>query len=88
MPADGPPFISRRKREPLRPPDAPKIGTTYRDWRDFTDRVARPWLDNDGADPKVDAWYRVLMTEADPWYLACALVMADNRIRELEADDE
>lgn len=74
------------KRQPIRPPDAPLLGTIYRDWRDFTERVARPWIDNDGDDPRVDNWYRVLMIEADSWYLACALVMADNRIRELEGE--
>lgn len=74
------------KRKKIRPPDAPKLGATYRDWRDFTNQVARPWLNNDGEDEAIDAWYRVLMMEADPWYLACALVIADNRIRELEGE--
>lgn len=73
-----------RSRPKLRPDGAPALGETYRDWRDFTDRVARPWLDNDGADPKADAWYHTLMMERDPWYLACALVLADNTIRRLE----
>ena len=77
----------KSKREPLRPPDAPKLGTTYRDWRDFTDRVARPLVENDGDDPKVEAWYRMLMIEADPYYLACALVIADNHIKRLSGDD-
>jgi hypothetical protein len=72
------------KRKPMRPADAPRLGTVYRDWRDFTDRVARPWVDNDDDNPQVDSWYRALMAEADPWYLACALVMADNHIRLLE----
>ena len=74
----------RRTRSTLRPEGAPKLGETYRDWRDFTRRVARPWLDNDGADPMADSWYRTLMMERDPWYLACALVIADNTIRRLE----
>lgn len=80
--------MSAAKREPLRPPGAPKLGTTYRDWRDFTDRVARPWVDNDGEDARADNWYRTLMVEADPWYLAVALVIADNHIRRLEESDE
>ena len=71
-------------RSTLRPEGAPKLGEIYRDWRDFTDRVARPWLDNDGADKKADNWFRTLMMERDPWYLACALVIADNTIRRLE----
>lgn len=73
------------KRQPIRPSDAPKLGTTYRDWHDFTDRVARPWLENDGDDPEVDNWYRTLMVEADPYYLACCLVIALNHVRRLEA---
>lgn len=77
----------KRKRESIRPPDAPPLGTTYTDWRDFTNRVARPWVENDGNDAKADHWYYALMTEADPWYLACALVIADNTIRRLEGDD-
>jgi len=77
----------KRKRESIRPPDAPPLGTKYRDWRDFTDRVARPWIENDSQDAKIDAWYSVLMTEADPWYLACALVIADNHIRRLEGEN-
>lgn len=72
------------KRATLRPPDSPRLGTTYRDWRDFTERVARPWVENDGRDPRVDQWHQVLMIEADPYYLACALVIADNHIRRLE----
>ena len=60
------------------------MGSIYTDWRDFTARVARPWVENDGNDPDVDRWYHALMIEADPWYLACALVIADNRISELE----
>lgn len=76
------------RRTRLRPPDAPKLGTTYRDWQDFTDRVARPWLDDDGEDPRVDNWYRTLMIEADPWYLACALVLALDNIRRLERQGE
>ena len=82
--AEGVEEVSPRRTSPLRPEGAPRLGETYRDWRDFTDRVARPWLENDGDDAKVDNWYRTLMMERDPWYLACALVMADNRIRELE----
>lgn len=72
------------KREPLRPPDAPHLGETYRDWRDFTERVARPWIENDGNDARIDNWYRTLMIERDPWYLACALVFADNALRAAE----
>jgi hypothetical protein len=72
------------KRASIRPPEAPRLGTTYRDWRDFTDRVARPWIENDGQDVKIDNWYHTLMIEADPWYLACALVIADSTIRRLE----
>ena len=73
------------RREPIRPEGAPRLGETYVDWRDFTNRVARPWLDNDGEDQKTDAWCHTLMLERDPWYIACALVMADNTIRALEA---
>lgn len=69
----------------VRPPDAPKFGETYRDWQDFTDRVARPLVENDGEDPAVDSWYWKLMLEADPYYLAVCLVVALNRVRELEA---
>jgi hypothetical protein len=72
------------KRKSIRPPDAPTLGTTYTDWRDFTNRVARPWVENDGKDAQVDAWYHTLMIEAEPWYVACALVIADNHIRRLE----
>lgn len=73
------------KRERLRPEGSPALGATYRDWRDFTDRVARPLVENDGDDDRIEKWHRVLMMEADDYYLAVALVMADNRIRELEA---
>lgn len=76
----------KRRATPLRPEGAPRLGETYRDWRDFTDRVARPWVYNDGDDARVDNWYRTLMMERDPWYLAVALVMADNRIKALEAE--
>ena len=76
----------RRSRAPLRPEGAPKLGESYQDWRDFTDRVARPWVENDGYDPQVHAWYHTLMLERDPWYLACALVFADTRIRQLEGE--
>lgn len=72
------------KRGPLRPPDSPHLGTIYRDWQDFTDRVCRPWVEVDGEDPKVDNWHRVLMLEADPYYLAVSLVIALNHVRRLE----
>lgn len=75
------------KRSSIRPEGAPRLGETYRDWRDFTNRVARPWVENDSQDDKVDHWYSALMLEPDPWYIAVALVMADNRIRELEGRD-
>jgi len=75
------------KREKLRPESSPKLGTTYKDWRDFTNQVVRPWIENDGKDPKVDAWHRTLMMEQDEWYLACALYFADNHIRRLEGHD-
>ncbi len=77
-----------RRATPLRPAGAPRLGETYRDWRDFTNRVARPWVENDGDDARVDNWYSTLMMERDPWYIACALVMADNRIRELEGSGD
>ena len=70
-----------RRESKMRPEGAPKLGETYRDWRDFTNRVARPWVEGDCEDPKADAWYRTLFIEREPFYLACALVMADNRIR-------
>ena len=77
-----------RRATPLRPEGAPRLGETYRDWRDFTDRVARPWVENDGDDARVDNWYRTLMAEAEPYYLAVSLVIADNRIKALEAELE
>lgn len=80
--------MSARDRKRLRPEGAPSLGESYRDWRDFTERVARPWIENDGDDAQIDNWYRTLMIEADPWYLACALVFADNRIRALESGGE
>ena len=76
----------KRKRKSLRPEASPHLGETYQDWRDFTNRVARPWVENDGKDQQIEHWHYVLMTEADPWYLACALVIADNHIRRLEGD--
>jgi hypothetical protein len=72
------------KRQPLRPATTPPLGSTYRDWQDFTDQVARPWIENDGEDPQVDAWHLALMLEADPYYLAVSLVIALNHIRRLE----
>jgi len=72
------------KREPLRPPGAPHLGETYRDWRDFTERVAQPWVDGEDLDDRAENWYRALMIEADPYYLAVALVMANNTIQRLE----
>ncbi len=74
------------KKPSIRPDGAPKLDEKYRDWRDFTDRVARPWVENDGDDPKVDAWYTALMIAADPYYLAVSLVIADNTIRRLESE--
>jgi hypothetical protein len=65
----------------MRPLGAPRLDEKYSDWRDFTNRVCRPWVENDGADEKVDAWYHALMCVPDPWYIACALVMADNALR-------
>lgn len=72
-----------RKRARLRPEGAPSLGETYRDWRDFTNRVARPWVESN--DERAGAWFSTLILERDPYYLAIALVMADNRIRELES---
>lgn len=69
----------------MRPPGAPRLGEQFRDWRDFTDRVCRPLIDNDLNDPKAESWYRALFLQMTPDYLATALVMADNRIREYEA---
>ena len=69
----------------MRPPGAPRVGEPFQDWRDFTDRVCRPWIDNDGLDDKAEAWYSTLFLQMTPYYLATALVMADNRIREYEA---
>lgn len=80
--------VLRRPRRLPCPEGSPALGATYRDWRDFTDRVARPLVENDGDDNQVEKWHRVLMMEADDYYLAVALVMADNRIRELEAAAE
>ena len=68
----------------LRPPGAPHLTDRYRDWRDFTDRVCRPWIDNDDLDPKAEAWYSALFATASPYYLATALVMADNALRRYE----
>lgn len=73
-----------KTRKRLRPEGSPSLGETYRNWRDFTDRVARPWVENDGADENVERWHAALMLEPSPYYLAVALVMADNRIRDLE----
>jgi hypothetical protein len=73
--------VAKGKRS-IRPDGAPRVGEVYADWRDFTNRVCRPWVENDGADPAMDAWYAVLMSEPDPWYIACALVMADNALRD------
>jgi len=67
-----------------RPESAPRLGETYRDWRDFTDRVARPWIENDAEDAAVEWWYGVLMREQDVRYIATALVMADNALRAIE----
>jgi hypothetical protein len=75
------------KRATIRPPGAPKLGESYRSWRDFTDRVARPWVEDESGDARIDNWYRALMIEADPYYLAVALVIADNHIRRLEAGE-
>lgn len=72
-----------RKRK--RPEGAPSLTEKYTDWRDFTNRVARPWVESDADDPDVDWWYHGLMLVPDPYYLACALVVADNRIHALEA---
>ena len=76
--------MASRKRAPLRPEGSPRLGETYRDWRDFTNRVARPLVESDCNDPKLEAWHMTLMMEADPYYLAVSLVIADNTIRRLE----
>ena len=75
-----------RRTMPLRPEGSPRLGETYRDWRDFTTRVARPLVEIED-DEQVERWHWTLMQEASPYYLAVALVMADNRIRELEGQD-
>lgn len=72
------------KRKSIRPEGTPHLTEKFKDWRDFTNRVARPWVENDGKDPKKEYWYHSLMLAADPYYLAVSLVIADNRIRELE----
>lgn len=52
----------------------------YRDWRDFTERVARPWVDGDGVDTTLEQVIR----DVGVWYLAVALVMADAALRRME----
>ena len=69
----------------MRPPGAPHLGDKFRDWRNFTDRVCRPWIDNDLNDPKAESWYRALFLQMTPDYLATALVLADNALRRYEA---
>jgi hypothetical protein len=51
----------------------------YSSWRDFTERVCRPWVENDDSDPDdvPEAFAAV-----PPFYLAVGLVMADNALRE------
>ena len=68
----------------IRPEGAPRLTDSYRDWREFVELVCRPWIDNDLDDEQAENWYRTLFKTASDEYLAAALVMADNRIRELE----
>ena len=55
----------------------------YTDWRDFTNKACRPWVDSDGDDRMAEG----LISEVGLWYMAAALVMADNALREWEAGE-
>lgn len=75
--------MPRKPRESLRPAGAPRLGESFHNWRDFTERVCRPWMED--CDAKTDAWYRALFLQMTPEYLAAALVMADNALDDLAA---
>jgi hypothetical protein len=75
--------MTRRNRKPLRPEGSPRLGETFTGWRDFTNRVARPLVECED-DEQIGRWHTTLMAGADVYYLAVALVMADNRIRAYE----
>jgi hypothetical protein len=60
----------------------------YANWREFTDQVARPWVENDADNPEADQHFAALFAETDPYYLAVALVMADARVKAMEYEAE
>jgi hypothetical protein len=63
----------------------PQLPLQYTDWRDFTNRVCRPWIDNDGLDDVAEAQYAALFAAMPDYYLAAAFVLADNALRRLES---
>lgn len=57
----------------------------FRDWHDFTDRVCRPIVADETSEAELQA-AMVLYRKANPHFIAVSLVMALNRIRQLEAE--
>jgi len=57
----------------------------FRDWRDFTEQVCRPLVEADGDDDKVEQVAMALYRKVSPYFICVSLVMALNRINELEA---
>jgi hypothetical protein len=58
----------------------------FGDWRDFTEQVCRPLVEADGDDDKAEQAAMALYRKASPYYICVSLVMALNRINDLEHD--
>jgi hypothetical protein len=59
----------------------------YKDWRDFTNKVCRPWVEAEHADDEdAQIKYELEFSKVGDYYLAATLVMADNTVRRLEGD--
>lgn len=58
----------------------------FRDWVDFTEKVCRPLVEADGDDEVAIQAAMALYRKQSPYGICVSLVMALNRIRELEYD--
>lgn len=56
----------------------------FRDWRDFTEQACRPVVEADGDDDTAEQAAMALYRKASPYFICVSLVMALNRINELE----
>jgi hypothetical protein len=57
---------------------------TFRDWRDFVDRVARPLVEADN-DHDAEQAAMALYRRASPYYICAAMVIMANRLDEVDS---